>query len=824
MGGSAVDSSHEEMDTRNPRFGEAVANLAATLRGESKDTLVGEDLKQHRRRIAALQLGTAVLTVLTLLASAASCVAVIQRDAAQAAQRLAVAGTLTARAEGARAGDPQAALRLGAAGVRLGGDSVRNSLVETLLDSPYVATLSPGGAVRAVAYSTDGRIAATGLDSGAVVLWDTTERERPRRYPGSPSGSGFAQVLAFSPDSRTLAVGHSSGDVVLWDVTTPSAPRRRSGPLTIDPTQRDQPAAFDFAWAPDGRTLAVGGQGGARLVDVTDPNQPSVLGGPLGTAFPFRGELLWGSVRAIAFSPDGSTVAIDAPGAKVTLLDIADRSAPTRLGTLSAGVGRVTDLEFAPIGQRLAAVGDAGDLMLWDTTDRLAPRQLVDRPPHAEGSGPLIDLVFTPDATTLAASGIDGSVWVWALTDQAVPTVSTVLRGHSGAVESLAITPDGHTLLSGGDTRATTWDLTGQDKPRQLGSLPDTSVASDAAFSPDGHLLAVLNAGPDNGVAIWDVSSPTSPRLDRQLTGHESALEAVGFSPDGRLMATGDANGVVLLWDPTGPPEPIAGPLNDHAGEIMTAILFLADGRTMATGAQDNTVRIYDVSDPRHPQLLGRPITMPDFISALASGPDPDRPILAVGAGDHRITLWDLATPADPSQLGELLPQPGGTPMSMAITSSGTTLASGGFDNKVLIWDISEPEHPRQLGQELTAHQSPVSSVSFSGDGRTLATGSDELATGNDGFLLWDVTVPDRPLALAARFPGQKVPSRLAAGRPLAATFGPDEALVLWDLSEFDAVLRDPVGVACLRAGGPLDEESWSALAPGLPYEDACAR
>jgi hypothetical protein len=97
------------------------------------------------------RLAIAVLTVLTLVAAATSWVLVNEHNAAQAAQRLAVAGTTMTRAEGTPWPIRRPRCGWASRGPPLGGEPVRKSLVETLLASPYVATVQPGGPVRAVA-------------------------------------------------------------------------------------------------------------------------------------------------------------------------------------------------------------------------------------------------------------------------------------------------------------------------------------------------------------------------------------------------------------------------------------------------------------------------------------------------------------------------------------------------------------------------------------------------------------------------------------------------------------------------------------------------
>ena len=279
-----------------------------------------------------------------------------------------------------------------------------------------------------------------------------------------------------------------------------------------------------------------------------------------------------GSANAIAFSPDGSQLAV----AEWQDIWIYDAHTRTELVRLTGHNYKVESIAYSTKSKTLASGGRDG-VRLWDTTTH----NLIKILEHPKGVN---SVSFSPDGT-LASGGGDGTVRLWNVTEG---TLIKTLKAHNGAVNSVAFSRDG-TLASGGsDGDVQLWDAT---KSTLIETLEDplTGLApkvNSVAFNPDGTLVA---SGTEYSVRLWNITKEDQfglRRVERLREHGEGVLEvlSVAFSPDG-ILASGNADGTVRLWDAEGT---LIKTLTGH-NDAVESVAFSSDG-TLASGGSDGTV------------------------------------------------------------------------------------------------------------------------------------------------------------------------------------------------------------------------------------------
>lgn len=500
-----------------------------------------------------------------------------------------------------------------------------------LLSDALVGPADSKETVLAAAFTADGRTLATGNSNSTVDLWDVADPSRPRRLGQPLTGHQTALFnegvlsVAFAPDGKTLATGGRDDTAIVYDVTDRARPRLIGQPLT-DHTN----AVSSVRFASDGKTLATGSDDNSVILwDMTNRDRPLRIGRPLVAQT--------AGLRDVEFSPDGTLLATVANDRTVALWDLTRPGQPRRLGDPLPRHGRFAySLLIASSGGVMAVVSDT--VQLWDMADRERPRR-VDQP--FEGGGlPGDDAAFTPDGRTLATGDKDGiHLWDVSNVDQIRPVGSPFRVTDQRAVSQLAF-GSGTVLAVASGNGVSLWDVADRERPRQLARLPISEVGT-VAFAPDGRTIAVASGGQ---VVLWDLKDLERPRkLDQTLGGHLGGPDSIAFSPDGHTLATGSRDNTVIVWDLTDREHPrrLGRPLTDHIYSV-TSVAFSPDGRTLASASFDATAMLWDMSDRERPRRLGEPLVgHASGLSAAAFSPD-GRTLVTASYFDPTVVLWDL--------------------------------------------------------------------------------------------------------------------------------------------------------------------------------------
>jgi WD40 repeat protein len=708
-----------------------------------------------------------------------------------------------------------------------------------------VTQISLENYVEAIAFSPDGQWLATGSWDGVARVWDLAAGQEV----GHMKHPDKVLALTFSPNGQWLAT-LSGQTAYVWDAATGQEISRLEHESRVR----------DIAFSPDGQLLATASwDDTARLWNPATGQETFRLAHQ-------------GDVYTVDFSPDGQWLATGSWDNTARIWEVKTGREVARL----EHDGPVFDVSFGavveePAGQWIATASRDGTARLWLLKNSDPENLTLAEIARLEHTEEVRQVMFTPDGKWLGTiSGNAARVWqirarkTDETTDEAPFTVQEVTHiEHDGEVYQGTFSPDGRWLATAcGDNTARIWEFMPPEKNpttigpgREMARLPHTGPVDAVRFSPDGHQLATISG---RAAQVWEAD--TGVGLEVARLKHDGPVATMTFSQDGQQLTTASKDRTVRRWDVA------TGEEIDRLEVEYDPLALSPDGRLIATGLGEfssvtPTLQVWDVTNRRKIFEVKEESNIHYLFNAAAF--DPQRQRLAVAKGSYGIDVWETATGKQLLNLGKEY-----YAVAMTFSPDGQQLAIGesiptvNYLGSAKIWRLAYNSTEETISAQEVAqldHDGPVASVAFSPDSQWLATGSGdgtariwESATGQeifrlphggymsnvvfnaDGELLavsdkdsiriWQFTVAaagqsttPKEIARLKRMDGVYKVVFSPDSQFLALAGGSDNTARIWRWQPPDLIEE-----ACTRLPRNLTREEWQTYLDDVPYKATC--
>jgi WD40 repeat protein len=321
------------------------------------------------------------------------------------------------------------------------------------------------------------------------------------------------------------------------------------------------------------------------------------------------------------------------------------------------------------------------------TGERVKVKVVVTPPPAPVH--PVRGLAISPDKSMIAASRSNeihiydagSGTYIRSLVDPNLRTADQkpIKAAHLSLVESLAISPDGKYIASGGYQEVIIWDVQTGLLRHRISLDGDKPVFAERvvalAFSPDAKLLATGGGAPteDGEIKVFDVA--TGKQMLDIKSGHSDTVFGVSFSPDGKMLATCGADKFVKTWEIPG--GKFIKSFEGHTHHVMD-VGWKFDGKMLASAGADNVVKIWNFETGEQVRTIaaaGKQVTRLVFLGKTGQ--------FATCAGDAQVRMWNIDNGGNTRNFQ------GGNDFlyAIAVSPDGAVLAAGGEEGVVRLYN-----------------------------------------------------------------------------------------------------------------------------------------